>query len=97
MRQFRVAVNPVNTHFRQVEQAAGPGGAQVWAPPVVHDRPGPAVTALARAPAPLAGGLPDALDALGAAAPGRLEQDLGKLTGILGIGSEAGSLPLAQL
>ena len=48
LRQFRVVFNAVKTHFRQVEQAAGLGGAQVWALSVIRDQPGVGVKELAR-------------------------------------------------
>lgn len=48
LRQFRVVFNAVKTHFRQVEQAAGVGGAQVWALSVIRERPGIGVKELAR-------------------------------------------------
>ena len=48
LRQFRVVFNAVKTHFRQVEQAAGLGGAQVWALSVIRDVPGIGVKELAR-------------------------------------------------
>lgn len=47
LRQFRVVFNAVKTHFRQVEQAAGLGGAQVWALSVIRDVPGIGVKELA--------------------------------------------------
>ena len=145
LRQFRVVFNAVKTHFRQVEQAAGLGGAQVWALAVVRDHPGLGVkelartldiqqstasnlvrgliergmvaatrdgpdrrtvalhlldagaAVLARVPGPFAGVLPDALGALDAATLARLEMDLGRLIGILGVDVEAGSVPLADL
>ena len=145
LRQFRVVFNAVKTHFRHVEQAAGLGGAQVWALSVIRDQPGIGVkelartldikqstasnlvrgllerdmvcalrdgadrrtvalhlrdagqAVLARAPAPFAGVLPDALGALDAATLARLEEDLGRLIGILGVDSDAGGVPLAEL
>lgn len=145
LRQFRVVFNAVKTHFRQVEQAAGLGGAQVWALSVIRDQPGVGVkelartldikqstasnlvrglleremvaavrdgpdrrtvalqlrdagaAVLARAPGPFAGVLPDALGTLDAATLARLEEDLGKLISILGVDSEAGVVPLAEL
>jgi DNA-binding MarR family transcriptional regulator len=145
LRQFRVVFNAVKTHFRQVEQSAGLGGAQVWALSVIRAQPGVGVKELARtldiqqstasnlvralverdlvearrngadrrtvalhlldagaavlakAPAPFAGVLPDALHALDAATLARLEVDLGKLIGILGVDSAAASVPLAEL
>lgn len=145
LRQFRVVFNAVKTHFRHVEQAAGLGGAQVWALSVIRDQPGVGVkelartldikqstasnlvrgllerdmvaatrdgpdrrtvalhlrdegaAVLARVPGPFAGVLPDALGALDAATLMRLEEDLGRLIGILGVDSEAGGVPLAEL
>jgi DNA-binding MarR family transcriptional regulator len=145
LRQFRVVFNAVKTHFRQVEQAAGLGGAQVWALSVIRDTPGvgvkelartldikqstasnlvrglleremvaasrdgpdrrtvalhlrdSGVAVLARVPGPFAGVLPDALGTLDAATLLRLEEDLGRLIGILGVDSEAGGVPLAEL
>ena len=52
---------------------------------------------LARAPAPFAGVLPDALGELDAATLARLETDLGKLISLLGVDADAGTLPLADL
>lgn len=49
LRQFRVVFNAVKTHFRQVEKAAGVGGAQLWALSVIHERPGIGVGELGRA------------------------------------------------
>jgi DNA-binding MarR family transcriptional regulator len=145
LRQFRVVFNAVKSHFRQVEQAAGLGGAQVWALSVIRDQPGIGVkelartldikqstasnlvrallerdmveatrdgadrrtvalslrangaTVLARAPAPFAGVLPDALGELDAATLTRLEADLGKLIAVLDADAEAGTMPLAEL
>jgi DNA-binding MarR family transcriptional regulator len=145
LRQFRVVFNAVKSHFRQVEQSAGLGGAQVWALSVIRDRPGIGVkelartldikqstasnlvrallerdmieaardgadrrtvalhlrtngtAVLARAPAPFAGVLPDALGELDAATLARLEVDLGKLILLLGADADAGSVPLAEL
>jgi len=48
LRQFRIVFNAVKTHFRHVEQAAGVGGAQVWALSVIRDQPGIGIKALAR-------------------------------------------------
>lgn len=48
LRQFRVVFNAVKTHFRQVERAAGLGGAQLWALSVIQRNPGIGVTDLAR-------------------------------------------------
>ena len=145
LRQFRVVFNAVKSHFRQVEQAAGLGGAQVWALSVIRDQPGIGVkelastldikqstasnlvrallerdmvdasrdgadrrtvalnlrangaAVLARAPAPFAGVLPDALGELDAATLARLDVDLGKLIALLDTDTEAGSVPLAEL
>ena len=49
LRQFRVVFNAVKVHFRQVESAAGIGGAQVWALSVIQARPGIGVSDLGRA------------------------------------------------
>lgn len=49
LRQFRLVFNSVKTHFQQLENRAGLGGAQVWALSVVRDRPGLGVNELARA------------------------------------------------
>ena len=49
LRQFRVVFNAVKVHFRQVETAAGIGGAQVWALSVIQARPGIGVSELGRA------------------------------------------------
>lgn len=40
LRQFRVVFNAVRTHFRQVEQETGLGGAQVWALSLIQKSPG---------------------------------------------------------
>lgn len=49
LRQFRIVFNAVKLHFRQVETAAGVGGAQVWALSVIQGRPGVGVSDLGRA------------------------------------------------
>ena len=49
LRQFRIVFNAVKLHFRQVETAAGIGGAQVWALSVIQGRPGIGVSDLGRA------------------------------------------------
>lgn len=49
LRQFRIVFNAVKLHFRQVETAAGVGGAQVWALSVIQSRPGIGVSDLGRA------------------------------------------------
>lgn len=49
LRQFRIVFNAVKLHFRQVETAAGIGGAQVWALSVIQNRPGVGVSDLGRA------------------------------------------------
>jgi DNA-binding MarR family transcriptional regulator len=49
LRQFRIVFNAVKLHFRQVETAAGIGGAQVWALSVIQGRPGVGVSDLGRA------------------------------------------------
>lgn len=48
LRQFRIVFNAVKVHFRQVETAAGIGGAQVWALSVIRSRPGVGVSELGR-------------------------------------------------
>jgi DNA-binding MarR family transcriptional regulator len=48
LRQFRIVFNAVKLHFRQVETAAGIGGAQVWALSVIQGRPGIGVSDLGR-------------------------------------------------
>lgn len=49
LRQFRLVVNTVKTHFRQMEKIAGIGGAQVWALSVIQSNPGLGVNDLAEA------------------------------------------------
>lgn len=49
LRQFRIVFNAVKLHFRQVETAAGIGGAQVWALSVIAARAGVGVSDLGRA------------------------------------------------
>lgn len=49
LRQFRMIFNAVKSHFRQVEKAAGIGGAQLWALSIVAAQPGIGVNALAQA------------------------------------------------
>ena len=49
LRQFRVIVNAVKVHFRQVEKSTGRGGAQVWALSVIHTQPEISVNQLAQA------------------------------------------------
>ena len=49
LRRFRLVFNAVKTHFREVEKAAGVGGAQLWALSVIRDNPGVGVGALAQA------------------------------------------------
>jgi DNA-binding MarR family transcriptional regulator len=49
LRRFRVVFNAVKTHFRQIEKAAGIGGAQLWALSVVAARPDIRVNDLAEA------------------------------------------------
>lgn len=49
LRQFRIVFNAVKLHFRQIETAAGVGGAQVWALSVIQGRPGIGVSDLGRA------------------------------------------------
>lgn len=47
LRQFRVLFNAVSTHFRQVEQDTGLGGAQVWALSLIQKSPGLGVGGIA--------------------------------------------------
>lgn len=47
LRQFRVVFNAVKTHFRQVEQETGLGGAQVWALSLIKNCPGLGVGGIA--------------------------------------------------
>jgi DNA-binding MarR family transcriptional regulator len=49
LRQFRVVVKSIRTHYRQVEQQAGVSGAQLWALAHVGEHPGSTVGDLARA------------------------------------------------
>lgn len=49
LRQFRQVFNAVKSHFRQVEQQAGIGGAQLWALSLIRDHSGCGVKDLARA------------------------------------------------
>ena len=49
LRQFRLVLKTVKTHFQQMEKRVGLGGAQVWALSVVRDRPGIGINDLARA------------------------------------------------
>ena len=49
LRQFRVVINSVKTHFRQVEKMAGVGGAQLWALSVIQSNPGLGMNELAQA------------------------------------------------
>jgi DNA-binding MarR family transcriptional regulator len=48
LRQFRIVFNAVKVHFRQIEAAAGIGGAQVWALSVIQAKPGVGVSELGR-------------------------------------------------
>lgn len=48
LRRFRVVFNAVRSHFQQVENQVGLGGAQVWALGVVRDSPGIGMGALAQ-------------------------------------------------
>lgn len=47
LRQFRMVMNAVKTHFRQVEKEAGIGGAQLWALSLIQSTPGIGVNELA--------------------------------------------------
>lgn len=49
LRQLRVVLNSVKSHWQGVERTSGIGGSQVWALSTVRDRPGIGVTDLARA------------------------------------------------
>lgn len=48
LRQLRVMLHAMKSHFHEVERITGVGGAQVWALSVIHDRPGIGVGELAR-------------------------------------------------
>lgn len=48
LRRFRVVFNAVRSHFQQVENQVGLGGAQVWALAVVRDQPAIGVGDLAK-------------------------------------------------
>lgn len=48
LRQFRIVFNAVRSHFRNVEKAAGIGGAQVWALSVIDGSRGIGINELAR-------------------------------------------------
>ena len=145
LRQFRQIFNAVKTHFRQVENKAGLGGAQIWALGVIGDQPGIGVTELARrmdvhastasnlvklliekgliaaekegidrravqlrllapgaralrkAPGPMEGILPDALDSLDPALLARLHADLAVLIEVLQVETDGSQTPLAEL
>jgi DNA-binding MarR family transcriptional regulator len=47
LRQFRMVMNAVRSHFRQVEKEAGVGGAQLWALSLIKSTPGLGVNELA--------------------------------------------------
>ena len=49
LRQFRMVFNAVKTHFQQMEEKAGIGGAQVWALSIVAQQPGVGMGALGQA------------------------------------------------
>jgi MarR family transcriptional regulator, organic hydroperoxide resistance regulator len=49
LRQFRIVMNAVKAHFRQVEKSAGVGGAQLWALSVIQSNPGIGMNDLAHA------------------------------------------------
>ena len=49
LRQFRVVINAVKVHFRQVEKVAGIGGAQLWALGLLESHPNMSVNDLAQA------------------------------------------------
>jgi len=48
LRRFRVVFNAVRSHFQQVENRVGLGGAQVWALSLVRDQPGIGMGELAK-------------------------------------------------
>ena len=48
LRRFRVVFNAVRSHFQQVEEQVGLGGAQVWALNVIRDQPGIGMGGLAK-------------------------------------------------
>lgn len=48
LRRFRVVFSAVRSHFHQIEQQTGLGGAQVWALDLVRRQPGIGVGSLAR-------------------------------------------------
>ena len=144
LRRFRLVFNAVKTHFRQVEKAAGIGGAQLWALSIIAGNAGLGVNNLARAmdvhqstasnlvrsladhgyvevareaadrravqlrllpagrrilrraPAPLAGVLPQALESLDQATLARLDDDLARLIDVLETDHEAARRPLGH-
>lgn len=49
LRQFRIVINSVKAHFRQVEKIAGVGGAQLWALGLIYENSEFGVNDLARA------------------------------------------------
>ena len=49
LQQFRIVLNGVKSHFRQVERSTGVSGSQVWALSVIRNHPGIGVGDLARA------------------------------------------------
>ncbi|SHN05776.1 DNA-binding transcriptional regulator, MarR family [Duganella sacchari] len=96
LRQFRIVFNAVKSHFRNVEKAAGIGGAQVWALSVVAQHPGIGVGELAKAldiHQTTASNLVKTLAAQGLVAPGKSEHDRRAVALRL---SEAGAERLAK-
>lgn len=49
LRKFRILFNAVRSHFQQLEQQCGLGGAQIWALSLIEHHPGICVNDLARA------------------------------------------------
>jgi DNA-binding MarR family transcriptional regulator len=49
LRQFRIVLNSVKSHFRRVEKVVGIGGAQLWALSVIRTNPGIGMNDLALA------------------------------------------------
>lgn len=49
LKQFRIVIRSIKTHYQDVEKSAGVSGAQLWALSLVAERPGLKVGELARA------------------------------------------------